>query len=284
MGPSLEAGVLQRDPVLAADHSSKGSDQLQTFCTSGVGQCSIQCSNRRRQANREVEVRGVIGRQAVLARKPDYKAFARVSLNPNRQAGKVVEKHVRVGRIDTAAPLIDDQDVPNFEPPEGRHDRVIMRQPIYRGVRSMRRLVIKAPRCSDRSVENERHQGRRPSSRADRTSATDTEGRPARARFIRSMILPVSSRVPASIPTSRAMGTPRRVIVTDSPRSTNLSSSGRRVFASYEPTVCMVFSNWTNSPVYLYADSGRNRKLERIQASPYSSRSTVLCRISRASP
>ena len=68
-----------------------------------------------------------------------------------------------------------------------------------------------------------------------------------------------------SIPTSRAMGTPRRVIVMDSPCSTALSSSGRRVFASYEPTTCMMFPNRTNEPVYSCAGPENDRNLERKQ-------------------
>ena len=101
----------------------------------------------------------------------------------------------------------------------------------------------------NRSVENEWHHGRRPWSRADSISLIATDGRPARARFMRAMIVPVPSRVPSSIPTSRATGTPHRVIVMDSPCSANCSNSGRRVLASNEPTVCMTFPNRTNGPV-----------------------------------
>ena len=68
-------------------------------------------------------------------------------------------------------------------------------------------------------------------------SAFDTDDLSARARFMREMTPSMSSGSWWVIPTRRAIGTPRRVIVNVPPRSTDLSNSGNRVLASDEPTV-----------------------------------------------
>ena len=89
----------------------------------------------------------------------------------------------------------------------------------------------------------------------------------ARARLMRAIVAPVSPRMRESIPTSRAMGTPRRVMVMDSPCSTDLSNSGRRAFASYKPMVCMVFLCQISRPVHLPGGPEHNRNPQMSQAS-----------------
>ena len=115
------------EPSCHCAQSVEELHKLQAFCPGCIGQSPIQCCHRSRQAHRELEVCGVIRRQSMLARERHDKAFIRTSVDSDRQASQVVEKHVRIRRFDSPAPLVHDQDVAYLEPPWRRHCRVVSR-------------------------------------------------------------------------------------------------------------------------------------------------------------
>ena len=118
--------------------------------------------------------------------------------------------------------------------------------------------------------------GFRPWSRAAISSSTEREGRRARDAFKRSMATRQSLAL-SSTPTNLAIGTPRRVMMKLSPRSTCRRSSERRVLASAAPIVCKVPSpRRAGHAIQLLQVVRESCALRRPTPALYRSRSTLL--------
>ena len=207
------------------------ADERQPLGTSRTGKRLIEGCHRRRGSHGDVEVGGVVGGETMLAGERAERAPVGVVADPDREPGNIEEECVCVDGVDSTTPFVHEQNVANLERPEGRDYRLFVEQPLHGGVRNAGLFVGEAPGRGDRCVEHEGHRGLRPWSRASISSSRVVDGRRARAAFMRWMIARRSSMV-SSTPTMRATGTPRRVMVKCSPRSTWRSNSGRRVLAS----------------------------------------------------